>query len=69
MEDSSNDPIRPRQHIRRNRQTDLLGGLQIDHELELRRLLDRKIGGLGSFQDFVHVSSGAAEQVDLVRRA
>jgi len=34
------DFIRPDQHIRRNRQTDLLGRLQIDDELELHRLLD-----------------------------
>ena len=33
--------IRPHQHVRRNRQADLLGGFQIDDELELRRLLDR----------------------------
>ena len=32
--------IRPRQHIRRNGQTDLLRGFQIDDQLELRRLLD-----------------------------
>src|SRR5262245_62839784 len=30
--------IRPRQHIRRNRQADLFGGLEIDDELELGRL-------------------------------
>jgi hypothetical protein len=35
----SNDFIRVRQHIRRNRQPDLLGDFQIDEELELRRLL------------------------------
>jgi hypothetical protein len=33
--------IRPQQHVRRDRQADLLGCLEIDHELELRRLLDR----------------------------
>ena len=33
--------IRPRQHIRRNRQADLLRRLKIDDELELRRLLHR----------------------------
>ena len=38
--------IRSRQHIRRNRQADLLGGFQIDHKLELLRLLDRKVAGL-----------------------
>ena len=32
---SSDDSIRPRQHIRRNCQADLLGRLQIDDKLEL----------------------------------
>ena len=41
-----NDPVRPRQHIRRNRQADLLGSFQIDHQLELRRLLDGRSAGL-----------------------
>ena len=44
-----NHLIRPRQHIRRNRQADLLGGLEIDEELKLRRLLDGNVGGLGAF--------------------
>ena len=39
--------VRSRQHIRRDRQADLLRGLKIDHELELRRLLHRQIGRLG----------------------
>ena len=47
--------IRPIQHRLRDRQADLLGRLEIDHQLELRRLLDRQIGRLGSLQDFVHV--------------
>ena len=33
----------------RNRHADLLGGLEIDDELELRRLLDGNVGGLGAF--------------------
>src|SRR5262245_55183180 len=41
-------PVRSRQHIRRNRQTDLFGGFEINDELKLRRLLDWKIGGLGT---------------------
>jgi hypothetical protein len=44
-----NHPVRPRQHIRRNRHADLLGGFQIDDELELCRLLHGQIGGLGAF--------------------
>ena len=54
--------IRPRQHVRRNRQADLFRGLQIDDELELRRLLHRQIGGLGAFQNFVHVDSRRADR-------
>ena len=55
-----NDFIRSRQHVRRNREADLLGGFEIDHELELYRLLHRKISRLGSFEDLIHVRSGAA---------
>ena len=40
---------------------------QIDNELELRRLLDRKISRLGPFQDFVDQNSGAPEGLGLVR--
>ena len=46
---SFDDPVRPHQHVGRNRQADLLGGFQIDDELELGRLLDGEIGGLGAF--------------------
>ena len=55
-------PVRPRQHVRRNREADLFRGFQIDDEFELRRLLYRKIGGLGAFQDFVDIGGGAPEQ-------
>jgi hypothetical protein len=42
----SNHLIRSRQHVGRNRQTDLLGRLQIDDELELLSLLRSKSAGL-----------------------
>ena len=45
------DPIRPRQHTRWDRHADLLRCLQIDDELELRRLLDGQVGGLGAFRE------------------
>src|SRR5437016_9925176 len=51
---SPNHLVRPHQHVRRNRQANLLGGFQIDDELEFRRLLDRKIGGFRTFENFVH---------------
>ena len=53
---SPNHPIRPHQHIRRNRQADLLRGIQIGHEFKLHRLLDGQIGGLGVFENLVDVS-------------
>ena len=37
------------QHVRRNRQTDLLGCIEIDDELELGRLFDWKVSGIGTF--------------------
>src|SRR5439155_5461463 len=59
--------VRPRQHVGRDRQADLFRRFQIDNELKLRRLFHRKVGGLGSLQDFVHVGGGTAEQVGKVR--
>ena len=47
------------EHLWRNRQADLFRSFQIDHELELRRLLDGKIGRLGSLENSVHVISDA----------
>jgi hypothetical protein len=38
---SLNYPIRSYEHVRRNRQADLLRGFEIDNEFELRRLLNR----------------------------
>ena len=55
--------VRPRHHVRRNRQTDLLRRLEIDHQLELRRSFHRQISGLRTFQDLVDVGGGAVGQV------
>src|SRR6266496_2417526 len=55
--------ICPRKHIRRNRQPDLFCRLQIDDQLELLWLLYREVGWFSAFQNFVHVRSGAPEQV------
>src|SRR5438552_8572409 len=52
--------IRPRQHVWGNRETDLLRGFQIDHELKLRRLLYGQFGGLTAFEDLVDISGGTA---------
>src|SRR5262245_8177159 len=58
--------IRSRQHIRRNRQTDLLGRFQIDDELELLWLLDWQVSRFGTLEDFIHVRGGATVQVENV---
>src|SRR5690348_15799745 len=63
---SPDDPVRSRQYVRRDREADLLGGLQIDHQLELRWLLDRKIGGICAFQYFVHIVGRTPETMVFV---
>ena len=47
---SPNHPIRPRQNVRGNHQSDLLGGFEVDDQLELLRLLHRQVGRLGAFK-------------------
>ena len=44
--------IRPQQHRGRDRQAERFRGLQIDHQLEIRGLLDRQVGGLGPLEEF-----------------
>src|SRR5262245_18110553 len=62
-----NDPIRLREHLRRNRQADYLGCFQIDDELEFRWLLDWNVGGRCAFQYLVDKVSGAPPIVRRVR--
>src|SRR5439155_4148781 len=59
--------VRPVQHGLRNRKPDLLCRLEIDHKLELRRLLDWKFSRLGALEDLVHVRGSAAKQIGNVR--
>ena len=61
------DLVRPVKYGLRNRQTDLLCRLEIDHQLELRRLLDGQIGRLGSLQYSVYVICDAPVAVRDVR--
>src|SRR5437867_11718548 len=60
---SLNEPIRPLQQWRWNREAERLGGLQIDDELELRGLFDRQVGRLGSFEDPVDEPRRLAAQL------
>src|SRR5689334_9461403 len=41
----------------RHRDAKFVGGLQVDDQLEGRRLLDRQIGGLGALEDVSRVSA------------
>jgi hypothetical protein len=50
--------IGPQQERLWNRETEGLGGLQVDHQLELRRLLDGKVGRLSALQYAIHVAGG-----------
>src|SRR2546429_7782421 len=50
---------RPPQHRRRDRKAECFRGLEIDHQLELRRLLDGKVSGLRALEDLVNVHRGA----------
>jgi hypothetical protein len=53
--------IRSIQHVRRNRQSDLLRRFQIDDELKLRRLLHWDVAWLSALENLVNVDSGTAE--------
>jgi hypothetical protein len=59
--------IRPEKNRLRNRDANLLGRFQINHQLELRRLFNREIGGLGALQDSVHEICDAPVAVREVR--
>src|ERR1700687_2332919 len=48
---SLDHPVRPLQHGLRDGHADLLRSLQVDEQLELRRLHDGKIGGARSLPD------------------
>jgi hypothetical protein len=61
--DLLNHLIRPLQERRRDREAERLGGLEVDDQFVLSRLLDGQVGGLGAFEDLVHVTGGAAVKI------
>src|SRR5262245_57441408 len=65
---SLNHLIRPRQHVRRNREADLLGGFKVDNEFKLHWPLHGKVGGLSPFQDLVYIGSSSAKIIGDVWR-
>src|SRR5439155_25624151 len=54
--------VRTQPQRRRNRQPERRGSFQIDHELELRRLLDWEVSGLRALEDLVHEIGSAPVQ-------
>src|SRR5262249_50284528 len=61
------DLVRPHLQRLRNRQTKRLGSLEVDEELELGGLLDRKIARLRALENLVHISGGVPKQVGKIR--
>src|SRR5262245_28038851 len=60
------DLVRPQQHRLGDRQAQGLGGLEVDDQLELRRLLDRQVGGLRAIEDLRDLPSGLAQLLQSV---
>jgi hypothetical protein len=60
--------IRALQERRGDRQAKGLGGLEVDDQLELRRLLDGEIAGLGALENLVHVGPGVPIETSSGRR-
>jgi hypothetical protein len=50
-----NDPVRPHEHIWWNREPDLLGGFQVDDQLDLDRLFHLQIDRLFAIEKFVYM--------------
>src|SRR6266849_1336887 len=48
------DLVRTLQQRLRDREAKGLRGLEVNHQFELRRLLDRQVAGLGALEDLVH---------------
>src|ERR1700730_1328857 len=55
------------EQCRRHGEAKCLRGLEIDDQFEFRRLLDRQLGWLCSFQDLVGVDRGSTIQVEYIR--
>src|SRR5262249_36230969 len=59
--------IRPQQQRRRDGEAEGLSGLEVDDELEFRRLLDGQVGGFGTLENLVNVRRGSPPQICEVR--
>jgi len=55
--------IRPEQQRRLDGEAERLGGLEVDHQLELRGLLDREVSRLCALEDLIHVTGSLPHHV------
>jgi hypothetical protein len=62
------DLIGAREQHRRHIESQRVGSLQVDHQFELGRRLQRKIAGISALQDPVDVRCGAAEDLSNMAR-
>src|SRR2546425_249737 len=60
---SLDDPFRPQQQRRRDREAERPRRLRVDHQLELRGLLDGQVAGFRALENLVDVHGGTPEQV------
>jgi hypothetical protein len=58
--------IGPKQNIRRDRQANLLCGVQVNNKFKLSRSFYGQLTRVGTFQDFVHISRGMTKSLNLV---
>src|SRR5215467_8730420 len=59
--------ICPREKRRWNRQAERFGSLEVDHQLQLRRLLHGQVGGFQTLENLVDVSRDAPIRMSNVR--
>ena len=59
----TNHLVRQDEERRRESDPERLGGLEIDHQLELGRLYHWQVGGFGTLENFADVDSGLAIRV------
>src|SRR5262245_21437006 len=64
---SPDDFVSPQEQRLRDGQTESLGGLEVDHELEPGGLLDGQIGRLGALENLVDERRHASELVRNIR--
>src|ERR1700730_17418672 len=64
---SFDDIVGEGEERRRDCEAERLRGLEVNDQLEFRRLLDREVGRFRAFEDFVHVDHASTQQIAKVR--